>query len=165
MGYRTSTDCLAPPGIDERAPSGSVPARSRRRGSDELASQPSLEISNAMVQLYKETFGRGPTKARTTFAGPDMVLVLLEDSFTVTERTLLALGETERLRASRLVLQEALEEPARSVVESALGRQTLAFITGIDPRRGVAVNVFTLKPSALADSHQDGAAIRVGAAR
>jgi uncharacterized protein YbcI len=118
-----------------------------------------------MVQLYKETFGRGPTKARTTFAGPDIVVVLLEDAFTVTERTLLALGETERLRASRLVLQEALEELARSVVESALGRQTLAFITGIDPRHDVAVNVFTLKPSALADSHQDGAAIRAGAAR
>jgi uncharacterized protein YbcI len=118
-----------------------------------------------MVQLYKETFGRGPTKARTTFAGPDIVVVLLEDAFTVTERTLLALGETERLRASRLVLQEALEELARSVVESALGRQTLAFITGIDPRHDVAVNVFTLKPSTLADSHQDGAAIRAGAAR
>jgi uncharacterized protein YbcI len=121
-----------------------------------LAAPPALEISNAMVQLYKGAFGRGPTKARTTFAGPDTVVVLLEDALTVTERTLLALGEIERLRDSRLPVQEALEEPARSVVESVLGRQTLAFVTGIDPRHGMAVNVFTLKPSAIAESHQDG---------
>ena len=30
---------------------------------------PMLEISNAMVGLYKEAFGRGPTKARAQFAG------------------------------------------------------------------------------------------------
>ena len=30
---------------------------------------PMLEISNAMVRLYKEAFGRGPTKARAQFAG------------------------------------------------------------------------------------------------
>lgn len=113
-----------------------------------------------MVQLYKEAFGRGPTKARTTFAGPDLVLVLLEDAFTVTERTLLSLGEIETLRESRLVVQEALEERARSAVQGALGRQTLAFITGIDPRRGVAINLFTLDPVAADDGHRDGAGAR-----
>jgi hypothetical protein len=87
-------------------------------------------------------------------------VVVLEDAFTVTERTLLALGEIELLQNSRLAVQRALEERARSVVESALRRQTLAFITGIDPRHGMAVNVFTLKPSPVADRHQDGATIR-----
>jgi uncharacterized protein YbcI len=166
MGYGRSTDCLAPPRVDERGVPDRVPApaRSRRRQSDDLASQPSLEISNAIVHLYKEAFGRGPTKVRTTFAGPDMVLVLLEDALTVTEHTLLALGEIDALRDSRLVLQQALEEAARSVVEAVLGRQTLAFITATDPRRGVAVNVFTLKPSVAVDRHQDKAALRAGAA-
>jgi uncharacterized protein YbcI len=117
-----------------------------------------------MVRLYKEAFGRGPTKVRTTLAGPDMVLVLLEDAFTVTERSLLALGEIKGLRESRLVLQEALEERARSTVERALGRQTLAFITGVDPRRGVAVNIFTLAP-AVVDNRLNGAVSRTGPAR
>ena len=164
MEYIRSREYLPPSRIDEGGLSGSVPARSRRRRGDDLAAQPSLEISNAMVRLYKEAFGRGPTKVRTTFAGPDVVLVLLEDALTVAERSLLALGASERLRDARLVLQEALEDRARSVVESVLGRQTLAFITGIDPRHGMAVNVFTLKPSAVVDS-QDGAAIRARAAR
>ena len=44
------------------------------------------EISREMVRLYKEQFGRGPTKARTNFAGPDIVIVTLEDTFTPAER-------------------------------------------------------------------------------
>jgi uncharacterized protein YbcI len=118
-----------------------------------------------LVHLYKEAFGRGPTKARTTFAGPDTVVVVLEDAFTVAERTLLALGEIELLQNTRLAVQRALEERARSVVESALRRQTLAFITGIDPRHSMAVNVFTLKPSPVPDSQQDDATICAGTAR
>jgi Na+-translocating membrane potential-generating system (MpsC) len=43
---------------------------------------PMLEISNAMVRLYKEAFGRGPTKARAQFAGPDTLVVMLESSLT-----------------------------------------------------------------------------------
>jgi uncharacterized protein YbcI len=43
------------------------------------------EISRQMVKLYKEQFGRGPTKARTDFAGPDTVICTLEQSFTLAE--------------------------------------------------------------------------------
>lgn len=136
-----------------------------RPGRDASASSPLLAISNVMVGLYKEAFGRGPTKVRTTFAGPDTVVVVLEDGFTVAERTLLGFGEVEVLRNSRLAVQEALEERARSAVERALDRPTLAFITGIDPRRGVAVNVFTLQPAAVADAHQNGAPFRAREAR
>ncbi len=136
-----------------------------RPGRDAGASSPLLEIGNVMVGLYKEAFGRGPTKVRTAFAGPDTVVVVLEDGFTVAERTLLGLGEVEALRTSRLVVQQALEERARSAVEGALGRRTLAFITGFDPQQGVAVNVFTLQPAALANGHRNGAAFRARVAR
>ena len=61
-----------------------------------------LEISNAMVGLYKEAFGRGPTKARAQFAGPDTLVVILEASLTVAERNLVAMGEHQRLREARL---------------------------------------------------------------
>jgi uncharacterized protein YbcI len=92
-----------------------------RPGRDAGASSPLLEIGKVMVGLYKEAFGRGPTKVRTAFAGPDTVVVVLEDGFTVAERTLLGLGEVEALRKSRRVVQQALEERARSAVEGALG--------------------------------------------
>ncbi len=107
---------------------------------------PMLEISNAMVRLYKEAFGRGPTKARAQFAGQDTLVVMLESSLTVAERNLVAMGEHQRLREARLFFQYALEDQFRGIVEQALGRRTLAFVSGIDTERDVAMEVFTLEP-------------------
>ena len=107
-----------------------------------------LEISNAMVGLCKEAFGRGPTKARAQFAGADTLVVILEASLTVAERNLVAMGEHQRLREARLFFQYALEDQFRAIVEEALGRCTLAFVSGIDTSRDVAIEVFTLEPMA-----------------
>jgi uncharacterized protein YbcI len=107
---------------------------------------PMLEISNAMVGLYKEAFGRGPTKARAQFAGHDTLVVILEASLTVAERNLVAMGEHQRLREARLFFQYALEDQFRGIVEQALGRRTVAFVSGIDTERDVAMEVFTLEP-------------------
>jgi len=128
---------------------------SRSRREDAGGSLPLVEISNAIVGLYKEAFGRGPTKTRTQFAGSDTVVVLLEDALTPAERTLLAVGETGRLREARLVVQEALEMEVRSVIERALGRRTVAFLTGVDAGRGVAINLCTLEPGWSADEAEN----------
>jgi uncharacterized protein YbcI len=105
-----------------------------------------LQISTEMVRLYKEAFGRGPTKARAHFAGPDTLIVTLEDSLTVAERNLAALGEISRLRDARLFFQHAMEDSFRAIVERALGRRTVAFISGIDVHNDVSVEVFTFAP-------------------
>lgn len=47
-----------------------------------------------MVRIYKEQFGRGPTRARTEFAGPDIIVTTLEESLTPAERRLAEIGET-----------------------------------------------------------------------
>ena len=113
---------------------------------------PMLEISNAMVRLYKEAFGRGPTKARAQFAGHDTLVVVLESSLTVAERNLVAMGEHQRLREARLFFQYALEEQFRAIVEQALGRRTVSFISGIDAAHDVAMEIFTLEPEDGAES-------------
>ena len=110
------------------------------------AAAPTLEIANAIAAAYKDTLGCGPNKARVHFAPPAMLVVVLENTMTREERTLAALGEDERLRERRLVLTTALEDRLRSIVERALGRRTLVFLSGIDTRRDVAVEVFTLAP-------------------
>ncbi|MBV9193440.1 MAG: DUF2294 domain-containing protein [Solirubrobacterales bacterium] len=107
---------------------------------------PMLELSNAMVRLYKDVFGRGPTKARAHFAGPDTLVIVLEDSMTVAERNLASLGEHQRLRDARMFFQYAVEREFRQTVEQILGRRTVAFISGIDTREDVAVELFTLEP-------------------
>lgn len=112
-----------------------------------FSSSPLLEISNATVRLYKAAFGRGPTHARARFAGTDTLVVLLQDTLTVSERTLAALGEHERLRANRLVLHEVVEDELRSVVEGILQRPTLSLISGLDTHRDLAAEVILLAPA------------------
>jgi uncharacterized protein YbcI len=118
---------------------------------DPRASSPLLEISNATVRLYKAAFGRGPTHARARFAGSDTLIVLLQDTMTVSERRLAALGEHERLRAHRLLLHKAVEDDIRAIVEEILERPTLSLISGIDTERDVAAEVVVLAPAPHVD--------------
>jgi uncharacterized protein YbcI len=111
-----------------------------------VSSSPLLEISNATVRLYKAAFGRGPTHARARFAGTDTLVVLLQDTMTVSERRLAALGEHERLRAHRLLLHKVIENEIRAVVEDVLDRSTLSLISGLDTDRDVAAEVLVLAP-------------------
>lgn len=103
------------------------------------------EISREMVRLYKEVFGRGPTKARTEFAGPDIVICTLENSFTLAERKLVELGEHQRLRDTRMYFQHATENQFRETIERILGRRVHAFISGTDTVVDVSSEIFHLE--------------------
>src|SRR3954470_7901267 len=105
-----------------------------------------LAVSNAMVKLYKEQFGRGPTKAKTHFAGPDVLISTLQDSMTPAERNLVAMGEYQRLRDTRMFFQYASEDAFREAVERLTGRKVWAFVSGIDAGEGVSSEVFSLSP-------------------
>lgn len=111
-----------------------------------IGANPLLEISNAMVHLYKTAFGRGPTHARARFAGSDLVVVLLRDTITASERRLVAAGEHHRLREHRLLLHDTVEHEMRTAVERILSRPTLALISGIDTHLDLAVETFLLAP-------------------
>ena len=90
------------------APHGSTRGAGPRAGRRARAAENVLSaISNEMVRLYKEQFGRGPTKTRTNWAGPDMLVVTLEQTFTPAERSLQRMGEHQRLRDLRLLFQYA----------------------------------------------------------
>jgi uncharacterized protein YbcI len=103
------------------------------------------EISREMVRLYKEQFGRGPTKARSNFAGPDTLICTLENSLTPAERRLAEFGEHQRLRDTRLYFQHATEAQFCEVVERVLDRRVRAFISGTDTHRDVSAEVFFLE--------------------
>jgi Na+-translocating membrane potential-generating system MpsC-like protein len=69
------------------------------------------EITNAIVRLYKELFGRGPTKARTNYAGPDTLVATLENSLTPAERNMLELDEHQRVREISRAARRRLATP------------------------------------------------------
>ena len=104
----------------------------------------SLEISNEMVRLYKQLFGRGPGRARTYFAGPDVIVSSLEQTLTPAERTMVEMGEHQRLRETRLLFQHAREDDFRATVERVTGRRVRGFISGTDTTEDVSCEVFYL---------------------
>jgi uncharacterized protein YbcI len=106
-----------------------------------------MQISNEMVRLYKEQFGRGPTKVRTNWAGPDILVTVLEDTLTPAERNLVKLGEHQRLRDLRMFFQYASVREFCEPVERLTGRTVRSFHSSIDTRvGGVAMETFALYP-------------------
>lgn len=106
-----------------------------------------LEVSNAMVRIYKDQFGRGPTKARTYWASPDILISVLEDTLTLPERNLAMMGEHERLRESRIFIQYAALRQFCEPVEHITGRRIRAFVSGIDTHvDGLSIETFMLHP-------------------
>jgi uncharacterized protein YbcI len=103
-------------------------------------------VSNAMVKLHKEQFGRGPTNARSYFAGPDTLVCTLEDALLPAERTMVEMGEHHRVRESRMFLQVATEAEFIGVVEGLVDRKVRAFASATDPAPGVVFEIFSFQP-------------------
>ena len=111
------------------------------------------DVSREMVRLYKEQFGRGPTKARTDWAGPDTLITVLEDTLTPAERNLVKLGEDQRVRDMRTFFQYATVEDFCAPIERLTGRRVRAFLSAIDTKvAGLAMETFVLHPEGYSDS-------------
>jgi uncharacterized protein YbcI len=104
------------------------------------------ELSNAMVRIYKEQFGRGPTKAHSVYASPNLVICTLEDSLTPSERRMTKLGEHQRVRDFRNFFQHATQKEFVEAVEQITGRTVRAFVSGTDSEQDVSSEVFYLHP-------------------
>ena len=114
---------------------------------DRSATGATLQISDEMVRLYKDQFGRGPTRARTHWAGPDVVTVVLEDTLTPAERNLVKMGEHQRLRDTRMFFQYATVAEFCEPIERLTGRRVKAFLSAIDTEvDGMCVETFVLHP-------------------
>ena len=100
-------------------------------------------ISREMVRLQAEYYGKGPTRAKT-YIVEDLVVVVLEESFTRAEKTLAGRGEREAIQHIRRRFQQQMAESFTSVVEQATGRKVRAFLSDTDIDRDVSVETFLL---------------------
>jgi uncharacterized protein YbcI len=115
--------------------------------SAEVQSNTLLELSNTMVRLFEEQFGRGPGRARAHWAGPNMVVCVLEDTLTPAEENLVRMGEHQRLRDTRMFFQYATVKVFCEPVERITGRRVRALHSSIDTEvDGQAIEVFVLHP-------------------
>ncbi|HEY0390580.1 MAG TPA: Na-translocating system protein MpsC family protein [Solirubrobacterales bacterium] len=102
-----------------------------------------VELSNAMVALHREHFGRGPGAAKS-FVTDEMVICLLSDIYTAVERTLIRAGQTEHVRQTRALHQEALKDQYKASVELIMARPVTAFLSVVHVDPDVAIDVFLL---------------------
>jgi uncharacterized protein YbcI len=111
----------------------------------------SADISRGTVQLLREYTGRGPTKARTVIAN-DTVAIILADTLTRGERSLVTMGETDHVLRSRRTYQQLMRSDLIKLVEESSGRTVEAFFSDnhIDP--DYAVEFFLLEPQATVEA-------------
>jgi uncharacterized protein YbcI len=102
-------------------------------------------MTNAVGAACKRLWGRGPRYVRLWFAGDDTVVLLLTGILTDAERSLLAVDRDSTVMSTRAALHRALEPEVRVILETTLGRETHAFVAGIDVDHDLASLVITLQ--------------------
>jgi uncharacterized protein YbcI len=109
-------------------------------------------VSNAMVALHKEQFGRGPITARSHFAGPNTLVCVLESALLPAERKLVEMGDPQRVRETRLAFQVATTEEFVGAVERIVGRRVRAFASATDAIQNIVFENFLFE----SDESRDG---------
>jgi uncharacterized protein YbcI len=105
-------------------------------------------VSDGMVALLKEYYGRGPTQAKTYYYD-DLVVCVLRGGFTRVEQTLLDGGRGHAVIAQRMEFQEVMRERFQAVVEHATGRPVIGFMSGNQQNPDMICEVFVLSPTDL----------------
>jgi uncharacterized protein YbcI len=100
-------------------------------------------ISNAMVGLKKEFYGKGPERARS-FVGDRYVFCVMEGGLTRNEQTLLDAGEESVIRDYRLKFQAAMHKPTTQSIEQITGRTVIGYHSQMLFNPAVSIEIFIL---------------------
>jgi uncharacterized protein YbcI len=107
-------------------------------------------ISDGVVALMKEFYGRGPTRTKTYYED-DLVVCLLRGGFSRVEQTLLEGGRGSSVIQQRMEFQEVMRGRFQAVIERATGRRVIGFMSGNQQDPDIMCEVFILAPTDLVD--------------
>lgn len=100
-------------------------------------------ISEQIVHLYLESFGRGPTRART-YVQPQFAVCVLGDVLTTAERSLIGSGGSLEVEAARGKVNETIDHQYVSIVELQTRRPVLSHLARVKAPVDIAVHFFLL---------------------
>ena len=120
----------------------------RRKHGDVLTT-----VSDGMVGLLKEFYGRGPTRTKTHYAD-DLIVCLLRGGFSRVEQTLLDGGRGDAVIRQRMEFQELMRARFVGVIEDATVRRVIGFMSGNQQDPDIMCEVFILAPTDLVDDHE-----------
>jgi uncharacterized protein YbcI len=103
------------------------------------------EVTNAIVSLHRQHYGKGPTRSKS-YLMDDVLICVMQDVLTVVERTLAEAGDEDRVRDTRLAFADAMRDRFAEEVERIVGRRVLGFTSQVLVTRSVAIEMFLLEP-------------------
>jgi uncharacterized protein YbcI len=110
-------------------------------------------ISDGLVALLKEFYGRGPTRAKSYYQD-DLVVCVLRGGFTRVEQTLMEGGREDSVIQQRMDFQDLMRRRFEKVVEDATGRTVIGFMSGNQQDPDLMCEVFILGPSDLVEDDE-----------
>lgn len=99
-------------------------------------------ISNSIVRILRERYGRGPMKAKTYALDDIIVVVLRAGGFTAAEQTMIDSGEPERVVAMREDFQRVIAQDYKKTIEQLTDRRVLAFLSNAHVEPEITLEVF-----------------------
>ena len=105
-------------------------------------------ISDGLVALLKEFYGRGPTRAKSYY-DDDLVVCVLRGGFTRVEHTLMEGGRGAAVIQQRMEFQDLMRARFTAVIEDATGRRVIGFMSGNQQEPDIMCEVFILDPTDL----------------
>ncbi|HEY5197788.1 MAG TPA: Na-translocating system protein MpsC family protein [Solirubrobacteraceae bacterium] len=110
-------------------------------------------VSDGMVGLLREFYGRGPSRAKSYYED-DLVVCLLRGGFSRVEQTLLEGGRGASVIAQRMEFQELMRGRFEAVIQHATGRRVIGFMSGNQQDPDIMCEVFILAPTDFVDDHE-----------
>jgi uncharacterized protein YbcI len=101
------------------------------------------EITNRIVALMREHYGRGPIKAKT-YVLDNLIVCVLSDGFTAIERTMMEGGEPERVLDMRRNFQRMMKQRYSEMIEALTGRKVLAFLSQAHVEPDLTLEIFLM---------------------
>ena len=100
-------------------------------------------ISTAVVHVFTDHTGRGPTRARTTLDA-DLVVVMLRDGLTKAEHALIRNGKEAEVLHLRRTFQETMRSDLIEVVERLTAARVEAFMSANHIAPDAAAEIFVM---------------------
>ena len=103
------------------------------------------EVTNAIVRLHRQHYGKGPTRSKS-YLLDDVLICVMQDVLTVVERTLAEAGDQDRVRSTRLAFADAMRDRFAAEVERIVGRRVLGFTSQVLVTGDLVIEMFVLEP-------------------
>jgi uncharacterized protein YbcI len=110
-------------------------------------------ISEGMVALLKEFYGRGPSRVKSYYED-DLVVCLLRGGFSRVEQTLFEGGRGQAVIEQRMEFQDLMRVRFEDVIRETTGRRVIGFMSGNQQDPDIMCEVFILAPTDLVDDHE-----------